>query len=588
MFSDEEIKEIKKHVLINAILHDGKADPSAVIKKTLASFPRLKQQMKDKDVREKVIGQVKEICNSINKLNYSQQVKMLEEEYNITLDDIKEDLSKKTREGLPPLPGVDGVEKVVTRFAPAPSGALHLGQVLRAAYINYLYAKMYNGKFIVRIEDTDPRRVKLPYYKWILEDLKAIGIEWDEVVYESDHFDYYYKYTQELFSKGKVYICSCSQEEFQKYKKEKVPCPHREKNDKLEDWEKMLSGMYKEGEAVVRLKTNMAHPNPALRDPPLLRIIDSYPHPLQGYKYRIYPLYNFAVVIEDHMSKVTHVIRGKEHQTNEAIQLEIYKAFGWKPPRFIEYGMIRLPDIKVHKRHIRSKLREGKLTGWDDVTLPTVRALLRRGIHPETFKNLSLLVGVSKSDITLEYENIYSHNRQILSNIAKRIYFVEDPYTLIIKNSPKEVKAKMEWIPGKPDKGYREYRLVPENGELLLYVSSGDIDLLQSIARRNETVRLKDLLNVKVLNVNRSEKIIISEFHSLEVIPGVPKIHWCPHGELAISARVLMPDGDVKVGYVEPNAQLLEEGEYVQFERVGFGRVDRNEGEVIIFAFAHS
>jgi len=585
---DEKIKtEIRKQALINAVIHNGKADSKAVIKKLLASFSEFKKVLADETKRKEVLNIVDEIVKNVNLYSLDEQEKILKDEFNVTIQDLKIEQAKKTREGLPPLPKVDEFKKVITRFAPAPSGALHIGQILRAAFINFLYAKEYNGKFIIRIEDTDPRRVKKPYYDWILEDLKDLGIEWDEVVYESDHFEIYYEFTRKLFETHKAYVCTCSPEEFQKYKEKKKPCPHRETMDKVEYWEKMLNGEYREGEAVVRLKTKMDHPNPAVRDPPLLRIIDSFPHPRTGYKYHVYPLYNFAVVIEDHISEITHVIRGKEHQTNEEIQNEIYSAFGWKPPIFIEYGMIQLPEAKIHKRHIRSKLREGKLEGWDDVSLPTVRAFLRRGIHPETFKTLSLLVGLSKSDITLDYENIYSHNRQILSKIAKRIFFVEDPYTLIIKNTPDKLIAEIDWIPGKPEAGKRKYILESINGELTLYVPKDDLSLLESSATRGDIIRLKDLINIVVTSIDRDNKKIEAKFHSHDVIPGVPKIHWCPSGDLAIAAKILMPDKTVKFGLTELLAQELKEGEYVQFERYGFGRVDKNEGELIVFTFAH-
>ncbi len=589
MLKDEHRREARKQALINAILHNGAASSKAVFKKLIATFEDIKNSLKDKKVRDEIMKEIDTICQEINSLTLEDQKRILMEEFGITLDAIREEKAQKTRKGLPPLPGADKVKKVVTRFAPAPSGALHLGQVLRAAMINYMYAREYGGKFVLRIEDTDPRRVKLPYYKWILDDLKALGIEWDELVYESDHFDIYYKYTRELFEKKEAYVCTCPQEEFQKYKEEKKPCPHRNTMDTIEYWEKMLNGEYGEKEAVVRLKSDMSHPNPAVRDPPLMRIITSVPHPRTGYKYKVYPLYNYAVVIEDHMSGVTHVIRGKEHQTNEEIQREIYKKFGWDPPFFLEYGMIQLPEMKIHKRHIRSQLREGKIEGWDDVTLPTVRALLRRGIHPETFKQLSLLVGVSKSDITLHSENIYSHNRQILSKIAKRIYFVEEPYKLIIENAPKEIHVEMDWVPGKPEEGKRVYRLMRDDeGNLVLWVSKEDIELIESHATRGTPIRLKDLANIVPIYVNRDNQTIRAKFHSFELIPGIKKIHWVPSEDLAIDAKILMPDGTIKKGLVEFLAQQLKEGEYVQFERMGFGRVDKNEGELIIFTFAHS
>jgi len=583
---------IKKHALINAVTHDGKADEKAVLKKIIAEVQEVKEAIKNPEERDKIFSLVKDIIEEINRLSFDEQREILAREYGITLEDIMEEKSKKTRVGLPPLPNVDKLEKDVTRFAPAPSGALHLGQLIRAAFLSYLYARMYDGKFILRIEDTDPKRIKRVYYDWILEDLKAVGIEWDELVYESDHFETYYEYTRKLFEMGRAYVCTCTADEFKAYKENKTACPHRNTMDKVEYWEKMLNGEFKEGEAVIRLKTDMAHPNPALRDPPLLRIIDSVPHPRTGYKYRVYPLYNYACALEDHMSGVTHVIRGKEHETNEMIQKEIYRAFGWEPPITIQYGMLRLPEAKIHKRHIRAALREGKITGWHDVTLPTIRALLRRGIHPEALKKMALHVGMTKSDATISLETLYAFNRRVLSPIAKRISFVEDPFTVKIYGIPKEkIDVKMPWIPENESAGHRYYRLdtVKENEENVLYVylSSTDAELLDRAWRNEAIVRLKDLLNFTIEKIDTDTKTIIAKFHSFSLIPGTSKLHWVPYGDLAINARVIMPDGSLRTGLVELLAQQLTVGEYVQLERYGFGRVDDNEGEVIIFAYAH-
>jgi len=589
----EEILEIiRKHALINAVTHDGKADGKAVLKKLIAESKEIKTKMQDQEERKRIMQLIKSIVQEINKLTFDEQREVLANEFGLTLADIIEEKSKKTRIGLPPLPDVERFDKIVTRFAPAPSGALHLGQLVRAAFLSYMYARMYDGKFILRIEDTDPKRIKRVYYDWILEDLKAVGIEWDEIVYESDHFDLYYKHARELFEMRKAYVCVCTTEEFQKYKQAKKPCPHRNTMDTVEHWERMLNGDFREGTAVVRLKTDMSHPNPALRDPSLLRIIDTVPHPRTGYKYRVYPLYNYACAIEDHYSGITHVIRGKEHETNEMVQREISKIFGWEPPITIQYGMLRLPELKIHKRHIRAALREGKIRGWEDITLPTIRALLRRGIHPEALRKMSLHVGMTKSDATLSLSTLYAFNRQILSPIAKRLSFVEEPLLVRISGVPSDTfDVKMEWIPGNPNAGHRYYRLYSEkqNGEnvLLVYLSSADLELLESSLRNELVVRLKDLMNIAIDRIDKENKIVEARYHSTELIPGISKLHWIPVGDLALNARVLMPDGTIKEGYVEYAAQRLDVGEYIQLERFGFGRIDDNQGEVIVFTFAH-
>jgi len=584
---------IEKHALINAVTHEGKANSKAVLKKLIAEVPEIRESVRDAAKRNELFQQIEQIVTNINEMSLDEQQRILQEKYGITVEYIIEEKAKKTRIGLPPLPNADKIKQVVTRFAPAPSGALHLGQLIRAAFLSYLYARMYDGKFILRIEDTDPRRIKKIYYEWILEDLKAVGIEWDELVYESDHFDAYYEYTRKLFEMQKAYVCTCTTEEFKEYKEKKMPCPHRDTMDTIDYWEKMLQGKYMEGEAVVRLKTDMTHPNPAVRDPPLLRIVDSIPHPRTGYKYRIYPLYNYACAIEDYMSKVTHVIRGKEHETNEAIQHEIYLSFGWKPPITIQYGMLKLPELKIHKRYIRTALKEGKIKGWDDVTLPTVRALLRRGIHPETFKKMAFHIGMTKSEATISLETLYAFNRQILSPIAKRISFVEDPFVMKIIGVPREeIEVNMPWIPGDNTAGYRSYKLRAEKSDkneniLIVYLSSSDINILESARRSNAIVRLKDLSNVIIEKIDTRKKEIRAKFHSFPLVPGVSKLHWVPYEELAINACVIMPDGSERRGLVELLAQQLPVGEYVQLERFGFGRVDDNQGELITFTYAH-
>lgn len=582
---------IFKYALKNAVEHKGKADKTAVVNKLFAEVPSLKQEIKDPSKREALISIVSEIVEHVNAMGYGDQVKLLEEEYGITLQMIEEEKALKTRIGLPELPNaIKG--KVVTRFAPAPTGALHLGQILRAAYLSWYYAKRYDGKFILRIEDTDPRRVRLIYYDWIQEDMRSLGLDWDELIYESDHFEMYYDLTYKLFERGRAYVCLCSSEEFRRNVARKKPCEHREKMCSIDHWEEMLQGKYREGEAVVRLKTSFELENPALIDPPLLRIIETIPHPRTGYKYRIYPLYNYACIIEDYTSKITHVIRAKEHETNRIIQSLISDAFGWKVEiNYIEYGMVTFEGAPAHKRHIRSALRSKDISGWEDPTLVTIRALVRRGIHPDAIKMLAEHVGMTKNDIKdMPMVTLYSFNAKVLSRFAKRIFFIEDPMTLRVHVQDDVLIARNPWIPGDETAGYREYRLRPTliDGKKMLefFVSRTDLNLLRRAKDSGSLIRLKGLMNCRILDVDSLNNVVYAEQTSLEPVRGAEIIHWTPTGDLAIKAFVETPEG-IKEGYVEFLAQRLKDGEYIQMERYGFGRVIRNEGEVIFIAFAH-
>ena len=446
---------------------------------------------------------------------------------------------------------------------------------------------MYDGKFVLRYEDTDPKRIEEKFYDWIAEDLKAVGIQWDELEYESDHFELYLEKATELIENGKAYVDTCTQEEFKEYKITKQNCPHRalSADEQLERWSKMLDGTFGEGEAVVRLKTTMSHKNPVLRDPPLLRINET-PHPRTGTKYRVYPLYNYACTIEDHLSSITHVMRAKEHQHNASIQAKIYNSFGWTPPEAIQFGMVYLPDPwgKIHKREIRQWLKEGKISGWDDIRLPTIRAFLRRGYQPEAFKELAVASGLSKTDIRVGMETLEAFNRKIIDPIANRYFFVEDPVEIIIENVPQTINtAQIPLHPEFPERGNRELKIKLENNRTTIYIANNDAKQFTG----QDLIRFKDLFNIVIESINDRN---LATFHSSEVDFELKKkrriIHWLPASEDLVKTNLLMPDGSVRTGFSELTTKKLKAGDIIQFERVGFGRVDKIERELVVW-FAH-
>ncbi len=577
MIVGEEIRRIiLKHALINAVEHNGKANSKAVLGKVLAEQPGLRSKARE------LVPMVDEVVKEVNSMS-------LEEQRNLLLREFKEEYIERlrrqarTRAELPPLPKADEIIRkgrvITTRFAPAPTGALHIGQVVRAAMLSYLYARKYNGKMILRIEDTDPRVIRKVYYDWILEDLKSLGIKWDKLVIVSKRFEKHYEVARELIEKGLAYVCTCPADRFREFKERRQECPDRQlpPEEHLRRWEKMLDGDYHEGEAVVRLKVSMSHPNPVLRDPPLLRIVENAPHPLTGFKYRVYPLYNFACAVEDHLEEVTHIIRAKEHEHNAAVQSEICRAMGWEQPIAIQYGMIYLEGFKVHKRHIREGLRKGELTGWDDVRLPTIRALLRRGIQPEAIKRLALELSLTPHDIRLSMETLYAFNRKVIDPIANRYYYVEDPVELVIEKAPTPLVVRLRLHPQDPSRGYKEYRL--SGSPLRVFISKEDLPLFEE----EKEIRLIELFNVRPIEI--SDQLVRAEYTGDEVKREVPKIHWVC--EPYLHAEVLKPDGSVGRGLIEFHAQNIREGEIVQLERYAFARLERNEGEVLKFLYLH-
>lgn len=541
-----------KYALQNAVFYNGKANAGAVMGKVLAEHPELKKDLAK--LGKEVAAAVKEV----NKMKPDRQRDKL-----ASIDSSLLERKDKVKELLPPLDrAVNG--KVVTRFAPAPSGPLHLMHVLRALGLSYEYARKYKGRFVLRFEDTDPKKVDKDAYGWIKQDMKSLGYEYDKVVRESDHLDDYYKIAQELLQKGCFYVCSCSAEKFKKLKVAKKECPCRKLGVKenLKRWQGMLKG--KEGFAA-RLKTSMKDPNPALRDPPMLRVVNEM-HALIGKRYHAWPLYNFANVVEDHMQGITHVFRGKEHEHNTAVQERLYAALGWKPPVVVNFGMLKLAGSKLHKRDIREMLAEGRIGGWDDPSLPTIRALLRRGYHPKAIRQAVFSCGLSKTDITFNMDSLNADNRKVIDPVANRYMVVFSPVRIEVTGL-KEKSAKMLLHPDFPKRGKRA---VPVDNAKI-YVNSGDFHEFAG-----STVRLKGLCNIK-LGAH-------TDFIGNEPRQELQKLHWV--SEPNIKVVLVKPEGSEE-GIGEPDMQKLKPGSIIQMERVGFGRVDKVEkGKVTVF-WAH-
>lgn len=319
----------------------------------------------------------------------------------------------KQRVGLPELEWAEGGVSVNTRFAPNPSGFLHIGHA-KVAILCDEYSKRYSGKFYVRFEDTDPKtkRPLLEAYSSIVEDLKWLGCSIYKVIKQSERLDIYYSYAKKLIEDGGAYVCLCEKEEMQGNRNKGKPCGHREASPEtnMQNWEKMMTTL-KEGAAVLRLKTDMSHPNTSVRDWVMFRIIDME-HPLHGNKYRVWPLYNFACVIDDHGLEINLVIRGKEHEINSVKQEYLYRALGWTNlPHTIEVGILKVKGAMAHKSDIIKAIREGGLTGWDDPRAPTVAGFRNLGFQAAAIREYVVSSGIGKNDSYLDMKKLESIGR---------------------------------------------------------------------------------------------------------------------------------------------------------------------------------
>jgi len=576
--SSREREVIKKIALLNALHYGGKAQFQPVLGKLLTEQPQLKVKIKE------IASIIKEIVEDVNKLSLEKQKRIVEEKWPEAL--IKEKV--EVERALPPLPNVEKYERVVTRFAPNPDCMIHLGNA-RAIILCNEYAKMYKGSFRLRFEDTDPRlkRSALPFYDAIREDLKWLGCKWDMETIQSDRLPAYYEYAEKLLAKGGAYVCTCTPEKFRRLVLAKKPCPCRDlpPSEHLLRWKAMLDGTFKEGKAVVRIKTDLYHPNPAVRDWPALRIINPkrYPHPRVGGKYRVWPLYNFSAGIDDHLMGITHIIRGKEHLTNQARQEYMYQHLGWKYPEAIHYGRMKIIGGLLSKSKIVEGVKKGAFSGWDDPRLATFIALRKRGIQPETIRRLIIEVGPKTVDVTLSWENLYAINRKLIDPIANRYFFVRDPRKLTVKNVSRAITARLALHPDDQKRGFREFKIEPQKGAAEFWISTQDATLL----KMRKIIRLMGLFNVKIENVEAG--VIEAGFHSKGHEEakklGAPLIHWLPAGT-GIPCEVVMPDASTARGIAEDTCRQLKPNDIVQFERFGFAHIDSVDWKLTAY-YAH-
>ena len=382
-------EKILAYALKNAVEHGGIAKENAILNSLFH------EGLEKKDIK-KTLLEIKKIVKEVNSLSQEEQKNKFK--------NIEKKVGKrKGREGLADIPNAK--KGVVTRFSPSPSGPLHIGSAMTSC-MSFLYVRKYGGKFYVQIEDTNPENIYKPAYKMIKEESKWLFKGKAKIIIQSERMNLYYKYAEKLLKKEVVYVCTCKAEKFRDYvsKKENCSCRKQTKKENLELWEKMLT-TFKEGDAVLRFKSDMKNKNPAMRDFPLARINETA-HPLQKKKYRVWPLMNLAVAVDDIELKKTHIIRGKEHRDNAERQKLIFKALGKKYPWTAFLGRYHFKDLSLSTTKMKKDIEAGKYKGWSDPRLPTLEALKKK-YKPEAFWKFSEQVGLSEVDKVMSKEEYF-------------------------------------------------------------------------------------------------------------------------------------------------------------------------------------
>ncbi|MBQ3546336.1 MAG: glutamine--tRNA ligase/YqeY domain fusion protein [Lachnospiraceae bacterium] len=331
---------------------------------------------------------------------------------------------------------------VQTRFPPEPNGYLHIGHA-KSILLNYGLAEKYNGKFNMRFDDTNPTKEKVEFVESIKKDIEWLGADWeDRLFFASDYFGHMYEAAVKLIKKGKAYVCDLSPEEIREYRGTLTEpgknSPYRDRSieENLELFENMKNGKYADGEKVLRAKIDMASPNINMRDPIIYRVAHMTHH-RTGDEWCIYPMYDFAHPIEDAVEGITHSICTLEFEDHRPLYDWVVNELEYpQPPKQIEFAKLYLTNVITGKRYIKKLVEDGIVDGWDDPRLVSIAALRRRGFTPESIKMFVDLVGVSKSNSSVDYAMLEYCIREDLKTKAPRVMAVLDPIKLVIDNYP--------------------------------------------------------------------------------------------------------------------------------------------------------
>lgn len=576
---EEFTKFVFKIAVENAVNFKGSANPKALIGKCMPKFKDMKSNMSEyMKVLNNVVGQV----NNLGLDKQKEELLKINPNYMNEKKQAKAEKKKNILE-LPDLENVEG--KIRVRTEPAPSGRLHLGHTFNIIF-NYEYKKKYGGEFILRFGDTNPDNIYIENYKFIEEDVNWLtnnGV--DEIYYQSDRLSIYYKYLRSLVEIGKAYICSCDNEIFKHFNESSEACPHRNLSiDKqVENYEKMFNGGFKPGEAVIRYKADLENKNPALRDFPIARI-NLNKHARVGDKYKVWPMMNLTVSVDDFKMKLTHIIRGKDHEINMLRQKMIQKDLGFNSPTYFHIGRMKFEDMILSKTQLTQKIESGEFDGWDDPRVPTIASYRKRGYKAEAFRHLVLAGGISKRDMRItsaDYHKTLNHyNKLILEKEANRAFFVVNPKKVIITNIENIdfLQIKLDKHPEIKTRGSRIFKVEKE-----FLIDFSDFNNLKV----GDKVRLMHFANFQIIEKSENEmkiKFISKEYNKNLAVKR--NIHYVPSKDNE-KVSLVMQDNSRLNGFTE-KLDNLKPGTSKQFERFGFVKFDSlDEKGNKLFYFTH-
>lgn len=496
-----------------------------------------------------------------------------------------------------------------TRFPPEPNGYLHIGHA-KSICLNFGIAEDCKGQCRLRFDDTNPEKEDLKYIDSIKYDVQWLGFEWaGGASYSSDYFGDLYHYAIELIEKDLAYVEELTPHQIHEYRgtlnKPGRESPYRDRSvtESLRLFKKMREGGFREGEACLRTKIDMASPFMLLRDPVIYRVRFSKHHQTKD-KWCIYPMYDFAQCISDAIEGITHSLCTLEFQDNRRLYDWVLENVSVKArPRQYEFSRLNLEYTVMSKRKLSHLVSEKLVSGWDDPRMPTISGLRRRGFTAASIREFCKRIGVTKQESMIEFSSLESCARDDLNKNAPRAMAILDPVKVVIENFERD-SIEVLSLANHPYKSEMGRRKVPLTREIWIERE----DFRETAGRKYKRLVLGRKVRLRGAYVIQAERVeknsngeIITIFcrydsdtlnknpadggkvkcviHWVSVDCGVPaEIRCYDHlfvvpnpGSTEDFTKIINPNSVVKKrGYIEPNLRGAQAASHYQFERVGF------------------
>ncbi|KAI1749107.1 tRNA synthetases class I, catalytic domain-containing protein [Xylaria castorea] len=492
---------------------------------------------------------------------------------------------------------------VVTRFLPEPSGYLHIGHAKAALLSDYFAHQAYDGKLRLRLDDTNPSKEKEEFQDAIIEDLALMGVKPDVVTYTSDYFDHLYETCLTLIKAGHAYADDTDVETMRDERGRGVESKRRNRTveENLDIFEQMKNSTEEGLTNCIRAKISVDNPNKAMRDPVIYRCNPRDPHHRTGTKWKMYPTYDLACPVVDSLEGVTHALRSTEYtDRNPQFQwfqdtLKLRQVYMW------DFSRMNFIRTFLSKRKLAKLVDNGKVWGWDDPRMPTIRGVRRRGMTIPALRDFILKQGPSRNVVTMDWTSFWAANKKEIDPVAPR-------HTAILKKDSVKINVTGEGAPAEPRA--EDKPLHPKNPAVgtKKVAFSKEVLLDQEDAQSfkdGEEITLMQWGNAYVRDVAGKDPItsLTCELHLQgDVRTTSKKVTWLStQGQKLIDAELWdfdylitkdkLDEEDDLDAFLNPTTATMEEAfcdegvanlkkdDIIQLERRGYYRVDKAYGD---------